>query len=91
MNKLVASVAYAHVSSEAKVAVLPRAGGGSAGAGGSGERSGDVKRRQEDVKMAAIDRLYKKLYGSSGNFMGEHSSTLSRGHASTQQYAVVKV
>ena len=50
-------------------------------------RASVVKQRQEDTKMAAIDRLYKRLYGSDGSFLGEHSGRTSRGFTATQQYA----
>jgi hypothetical protein len=60
-----------------------------AGAEAARERAGDVQQRQEDVKMAAIDRLYKRLYGHNGAFLGAHSSPTSRGYAAQQEYASV--
>ena len=61
-----------------------------AGAEAVRERAGDVQQRQEDVKMAAIDRLYKRLYGHNGAFLGAHSSPTSRGYAAQQEYASVQ-
>ena len=71
--------AGASPTAPAPAAVVGATGTAVVSSGAARARAAEVAQRQENVKMKAIDRLYKRLYGSSGNFQGEHSSPLSRG------------
>ena len=55
--------------------------GGAVGGGGSAARVARVRQQQQEVRLKAIDRLYKKLYGSSGSFEGEHADPVSGSHS----------